>query len=191
MPIPGTDRTEMGTTVTDLCNADVSLFVVDNAGCRSEQTLNVLLPTPLTSALQSTTNDVNSQNIGAISVTLTGGSAPFTYQWTKDGLPFATTKDLNNIGVGTYSLVATDNNGCVTQLSNIVITNTVGTLEPNWAKGMKMVPNPSTGLVQLQYTSALGNELEVGIVDATGRVLMTLVSNTNGRPPFTCLLNST
>jgi gliding motility-associated-like protein len=45
---------------------------------------------------------------GAIDVTVTGGTGPYTYLWS-DG---STEEDRINIGAGDYTLVATDNNDC-------------------------------------------------------------------------------
>ncbi|MDZ7848386.1 MAG: SprB repeat-containing protein [Owenweeksia sp.] len=45
---------------------------------------------------------------GSASLTVVGGILPYTYSWSNG----ATTKDLNNVPAGTYSVIASDNNGC-------------------------------------------------------------------------------
>lgn len=54
---------------------------------------------------------------GAIDVTVSGGTAPYTYLWSNE----ATTQDLSNLGPGTYSVVITDANGCNTALREILV----------------------------------------------------------------------
>lgn len=48
------------------------------------------------------------QRGGSITLTVSGGSAPYTYQWSNSPV----TKDLTNLYAGTYSVVVTDANGC-------------------------------------------------------------------------------
>lgn len=59
---------------------------------------------------------------GSIDVTPTGGLSPYTYQWS--GSSTATTQDLTNIGVGTYSVRITDALGQIFNLNNIAVTAT-------------------------------------------------------------------
>ena len=50
----------------------------------------------------------NGATDGSIDVTVTGGTGVYTYAWSNG----ATSEDLSDLGAGTYSVVATDENGC-------------------------------------------------------------------------------
>lgn len=171
---------QTGATASALCNGDISLMVVDNAGCSTAQTFNLALPTALVVAAPVVVNDMNSQNSGSITITVSGGTAPFSFNWTKNGNPFATTKDIGNLGFGNYTVVVTDANGCEISVQNIVVTNIVGASEPAWANGLSILPNPTTGQVQILFAQILTGEIEVSVLDATGRVAAKMVS-TNGQ----------
>ncbi|WP_175609837.1 T9SS type A sorting domain-containing protein [Zobellia uliginosa] len=54
---------------------------------------------------------------GAISPVFTGGTPPFSYNWTGPSASGTTTKDINNLMEGTYTVTVTDSNGCTLQES--------------------------------------------------------------------------
>lgn len=60
---------------------------------------------------------------GTITITLNGGLAPFTYNWSKDNTPgFSNQQNPVNLSPGTYSLLVTDANGTTDTINNITIT---------------------------------------------------------------------
>jgi len=58
---------------------------------------------------------------GTINITTTGGTGPYTYTWTGPGAFASTSEDLTGLGVGFYSVTATDANTCAATLSNVRI----------------------------------------------------------------------
>lgn len=115
------------------------------------------------------TDDVDNQNIGAINLTVGGGLPPYTFQWTKDGAPFADTEDLTNIGMGVYTVVVTDAAGCLSQVYSFEVKSLVNTKDPSWASGLSIRPNPTSGHVVVIFPDGLNKEVVLTVFDVTGR----------------------
>lgn len=116
-------------------------------------------------------NDVNNQGLGAISLTVSGAGG-FTYQWTKNGQPFADTEDLTGLTAGVYILVLTDANGCSTTLPPIEITNTVGTYEPGQSGSIRLWPNPAAAYIRLEIIDL--DIIALQLVDIRGRLVQNI-----------------
>lgn len=121
--------------------------------------------------IDNVTNDVNGQNVGAISVTPVGNGG-YTYAWNKNGQTFASTEDLTGLGAGAYTLTITDVNGCTSALAPILLTNTVGTSEAGEFGTVRLWPNPAHAAIQLEII-----DLEViaaQIMDLRGGLVKTI-----------------
>jgi gliding motility-associated-like protein len=109
--------------LSDLTAGTYTLTVTDGRNCASVEPYTVNQPAnPL--ALSATFTDVNCFDgaDGSIDVTTTGGTPGYTYLWTSNGqgvLPF-TTEDLTNLSADTYTIIATDVNGCTEQLTQVI-----------------------------------------------------------------------
>lgn len=100
----GTNLTETG-----LCAGTYTFEVTDGIGCTIQQTVTVTEPDPILITLDVTDVSCNGGSDGAIDMTVSGGTAPYIYQWFPGG---QTTEDISNLPAGDYSVVVTDANGC-------------------------------------------------------------------------------
>lgn len=137
------------------------LTVRDAAGSTSEQTVEIQEPSLLT-----VTATANSNSI----VAAADGGTP-NYVYSLNGGTAQTSGTFNNLAPGSYTVVATDANGCTASLTGLIIMS--GTVEPGEAWGLSVSPNPSTGLFVLTLQSA-PDALHAQIFDATGRLLQSL-----------------
>ncbi|MBK7939288.1 MAG: HYR domain-containing protein [Lewinellaceae bacterium] len=159
----------------------------DASGNKGSCTFLVTVSEPVVMNNVSVTNDVNNQAVGAIDITVSGGTAPYTFKWTKDGVSIGDTEDLNNLSEGSYEVVVSDANGCIVHTENIKVENTVAVHDPVWLEGVRMQPNPTSGLVRIVFSRAIAIELEIKVIDADGRMLINHFSN----EPFVSTLDCT
>lgn len=84
----------------------VSVRDVNNA----VQTVSVILtePSAIGGAFSSTAVSCGGNSDGSITITATGGTAPYSYQWNTG----ATTATISNAAVGNYVVLVSDANGC-------------------------------------------------------------------------------
>ncbi|MCW5906397.1 MAG: gliding motility-associated C-terminal domain-containing protein [Chitinophagales bacterium] len=85
-----------------------SVIITDNNGCQQRDSIFITEPQQLLLNTNVTVVSCFNSTDGAIDLTVTGGTTPYTYQWNNN----ATTKDLSNLGGGTYCVSVTDANGC-------------------------------------------------------------------------------
>ena len=111
-----------GATTEDLTNipsGTYSVTVTDANKCIAHvEDITVLQPLTGVSATSVVTNiSVYGAADGAIDVTPTGGTAPYTFEWNTG----ATSEDLSGLEPGAYSVVITDANGCNFMLNEILV----------------------------------------------------------------------
>ncbi|MBL4657506.1 MAG: gliding motility-associated C-terminal domain-containing protein, partial [Flavobacteriales bacterium] len=113
------DDGQTGNQAVGLCAGAYILTVIDSNGCTA--TTNVTITQPQGMVTTTTQNNVtcNGACDGNATVSLSGGTPPFFYQW--DDLSFQTTTVASNLCSGIYGVTVTDINGCV-QTASVVIT---------------------------------------------------------------------
>ncbi|MFK8006456.1 MAG: HYR domain-containing protein, partial [Saprospiraceae bacterium] len=109
-------------TATGLAAGTYTVTVTDDNDCTAE--ISIIIEEPATlSASVSSTSDVtcNAGSDGSIQISVNGGTAPYSYDWTGN-VPADDVQDALNIPAGTYGVLITDANGCTTEITNVVIT---------------------------------------------------------------------
>lgn len=111
-----------GATISNLAGGSYQVTVTDDLGCSSTATFTVSEPSEIN--INGTgSNVICGTSDGLISTNVTGGTAPYTFEWTPNG---ATSSSLNGLSAGNYSVQLTDDNGCTTSQNFII--STVGSL---------------------------------------------------------------
>ncbi len=102
----------------------------------------------------------------------TGGTPP--YQYSINGTTFQGSPTFQNVPNGSYTLTIRDSKGCTGTV--MIMTSAVIELSTEW--GLSVLPNPSTGIFQLQWTNAPA-QLRMEIYDAAGRKIQTVDAQPN------------
>ncbi len=171
---------------------EYQVVVTDANGCVASVTKIVDAPDAI--ALEATTQDINcgSAQNGSIDLSITGGTEPFSYNWSNG----ATTQDLQNLPAGTYEVTVTDANDCHANLSLLInatdgieLDATTEDLTCNDAQNGSIELSITGGTAPFSYDWSNGattqnidglsaNEYQVFVVDANGcTASLTLIIN--------------
>lgn len=114
-----------GSTATGLSAGTYTVLITEATGDTLLETFTITEPNALVSTISKTDITCNFASNGTATVSVTGGTAPYTYFWS-NGMTTATATNLN---VGNYSVMITDANGCtatstvsISQPSALVVT---------------------------------------------------------------------
>ncbi len=106
-------------TATGLAAGSYTVTVTDSKGCTATSVIVVTSAAGGTASISASTNVLCfGGNTGSASVTVVGGTAPYTYVWSPSG---GTTANATGLTAGTYTVTVTDANGCITS-TTVTIT---------------------------------------------------------------------
>ncbi len=168
-----TTGTGTTTTITGLAAGTTYTFTVTNAaGCTSTASTNAVIDAVAGApviALDNIQNvNCNGGTTGSITISITGGQAPYSYQWTPN---VGTTPTISGLIAGDYTVLVTDDLGCtatatytVTQESLIVIDATIVDAICMTSLG-SISTNVSGGTGPYTYVWTPNGEITTNIID--------------------------
>jgi hypothetical protein len=163
-----------GVDPTQLGAGNYSFTITDENGCETDGNTTIAQPAPLSatsSVVSTTTSEICD---GSISVDVSGGTPPYSYDWTPDA---ADDNQITNLCTGSYSVLITDANSCVFEVSNVLITVGVSALVDRDII-IETSPNPGNGLFQVSIKSPKTVGLSWQVFDAQGRWVAASSGNT-------------
>jgi hypothetical protein len=106
-------------TATGLSAGIYTLTITDANRCTTTQSVTINQPnTLLASAAAQTNVSCHSGSDGSATVSVTGGTGAYRYQWTPSG---GTSETATNLTTGTYTVTVTDANSCTTTQSFTIV----------------------------------------------------------------------
>ena len=111
---PSTAGSVSGNTASSLMAGTYEVTVADDHGCEVIETVTIIDDGDITaSSVVNTELLCNGDNIGAIDVTITDGTADYTIDWGSGSTTISgTSYTITGLTAGTYDITVTDINGC-------------------------------------------------------------------------------
>ncbi|MCC6461871.1 MAG: hypothetical protein IT260_15455 [Saprospiraceae bacterium] len=108
-------HSEITEDVDELSAGNYEVTLTDSHGCTATNSFTIVFKPNFTLDIAPTPSTCGNAE-GTANLTITGGAAPFTYQWSNG----ATTQNLTGLAAGYYSVTATSNVGCSGSKSGFV-----------------------------------------------------------------------
>lgn len=164
--------------ISGLAAGSYVLYVTDANGCPKSYTIPLTAP----AALAATTSQTNTSggNNGTASVTASGGTPTYYYQWNTN--PAQYTSTATNLGIGNYVCMITDSHGC-TLTKNFSISTppsltggngsneTEGNQNNPLESSFAIFPNPNEGNFQLAIRNFAAEEVNFTIFTLSGQLV--------------------
>lgn len=165
-----------GATISNLNSGAYAVTATDTRGCAAMGMVSISNSTAGLNVTINITQAITAPNAanGAVSTTVSGGTAPYTYAWNTG----ATTSSLSGLGGGTYTVTVTSANGCTG-------TATVQLTEPSCIGDKVWLDVDRDGCQDPGETGVSGVTVTLtGTATGGGAVSMTMVTALNGQYQF-------
>lgn len=157
---PYTYNWSTGAISEDLSNLSAGTYTVtvtDDNGCTAVASQPVTEPVALVASGTTIDTPCDPGNMGSIDITVSGGSPPYTYNWSTG----ATSQDISGLTAGNYAVTITDNNSCKDIQSFVIHSVCLGL-----AKTVSSAPvNNNDGTYTLTYQIKIKNEGDIILND--------------------------
>ena len=167
------DNGETTQMISDIPAGTYAVVITDQGGCQYEEVITLEEPDALEITMDNITNEMETGGNGAVEVSISGGTPGYTFQWTdSNGTVVSTEEDLLDVPGGIYTLMLTDANGCAISSESFNVDNIVPNINIDLEKYIKINPNPTAGEVNVSIELTSTANVQVSLLDITGRVLL-------------------
>ncbi|RPD39472.1 gliding motility-associated C-terminal domain-containing protein [Chitinophaga barathri] len=164
-------------TIYDLPAGTYTATITDVNGCTGTVSATITEPVALSATTSQVNVNCNGGNTGSATITVTGGTGPYQYNWSTG----ATTATINNLIAGTYTVTATDENGC--NISETVIITETAAITATVSQDNVLCNGGNTGSISLAPS---GGTAPYTYLWSNGATTATITGLTAGR--YTCTI---
>ncbi|AEE53636.1 T9SS type A sorting domain-containing protein [Haliscomenobacter hydrossis] len=152
-------------TVSPVSTQSFAVTVTQD-GCEASDQVNIKV-NPNPTVVKESINPFTGP-FGHIQVKVSGGTPNYKFQWFRNDTLISTEEDLIGLRSGIHKLVVSDANGCTATFGPqaVIVTNSI---DITLAKNIRIFPNPTDGLLKLQFQLEENTPLEINVLDALGR----------------------
>lgn len=187
---------QSGTSISGLAPGNYTVTVTDDNGCTTTQSVTVTeggVSCDISASVTTSDASCNGASDGFAMVDVTGGTMPFTYNWSNN----VTTPSNMNIGAGTYSVIVTDADGCtatatgsVGQPSAVSANASASNESSAGANDGSATANPSGGTAPYTFAWSNGGNTSTITGLAPGSYTVTVTDANNCTASQTVMVNS-
>lgn len=166
------DNNQTEQTATNLSPNTYSVTITDASGCTTVASVDVTEPPALEIAVDEITPDTLSNNQGAISVTVTGGTGDYSYEWESNGMVVSMDEDPSGLAAGTYLLTIVDDNGCTLSSDSIFVDLIINTLDASLSQYIGLYPNPVFDKLSITFDLPTTSAVNIGVFNLNGQIAL-------------------
>jgi gliding motility-associated-like protein len=150
--------------ISNLKPGTYSLVVSDNSPCQYTNTYTITEPDDIVISTDSEKDiTCNGANNGSVSISVKGGTLPYSFVWTKDGISYATSEDIANLSPGKYEVTVSDANHCGPKTAQYEITEPTALTVSLVSQTNILCYGSATGAVSVNATGGTQVETSPGV----------------------------
>ena len=151
---------------SQLTAGEYELFFRDRGGCMDTLIMIITEPSPLTYELLSIIDTLS--GFGEINIQISGGIAPYTVHWTKDGVDYPGDTNLTGLAAGVYEAVIIDYHGCIVKTEEFEIKTVTSTDKLYW-EDTRIYPNPANNMLTIELSPQISGAFSWNLLSAEGK----------------------
>lgn len=163
---PGGQTTNI---INSLGVGSYSCVVTDSKGCKTNYSGSISQPSAISNTITNSIASCGTCNNGSATVTVLGGTMPYTYNWIPSG---GTASVASNLAPQCYTVTITDGNGCVNNATTCVsFASSITKLNIN--QSVLIYPNPANNYVTVE----LDGEFDIILFNQLGQLILNKQAN--------------